>query len=434
MDLGQSLRNALAKITGAALVDEKAVNSLVKELQRLLISADVSVSLVFELSERIRRRALSEQIPPSISRKEHIVRVVYDELVSLMGEKYECRLGPQKILVVGLYGSGKTTTCGKLANFYKSRGLSVLLVCADVSRPAAYEQLKQLAEKCGVAFYGEKENTNATHIVRNALSVANQDVIIVDSSGRNAIEDELAKELREIGDVLKPDECFLVVSADIGQVAAKQAKAFNAAVGITGVIVTKMDGSAKGGGALSAVAASGSKIAFMGTGEKISDIEVFDAKKYVGRLLGFPDIEALLERVKEASKELDESMLEEKFTLNTFYKQMKAAKSMGPLKNIFSMLGLSDLPEEVLSQSEEKLRKYESIILSMTPEERENALLVKKSRSRIERIAKGSGRSVDDVKALLQEFERIEKMLNAIKKNRGMRRKFEKMLGTKLGG
>ncbi len=436
VDLGLGLRRALAKITGAAIVDEASVKELVKELQRVLISNDVNVKLVFELTKRIERKALEEKQLKGTSPKEHVVKIVYDELVALMGEKHAPKLEKQKILLLGLFGSGKSTSVGKIAHFYKSRGLSVGVICADVWRPAAYEQLEQLAKKAGAKFYGEKNVKDARAVVeRGMLELKDVEVLIVDSSGRSAFDAELAKELKEINDVLAPDEKFLVVSADVGQVAGRQAKEFDENVGVTGVIVTKMDGSGKGGGALSAVAASNAKITFIGTGEKMDELELFDATKFVGGLLGFPDLEALLEKVKKIAEEEQlkpEAMLEEKFTIKMFYEQLKAAKKLGPLNKVFGMLGAPDMPKEVLQQSEAKMKEFEVIINSMTKYERENAVVIKKQKGRIERIAKGSGTSEQAVRELLNQFEKMEKLLTGFKKNRGLRRKMEGML--KKGG
>jgi signal recognition particle subunit SRP54 len=431
MDLGKGLREALKRFAGKSVIDEKAVKSLIKELQRILIASDVNVKLVFELSKRIEKRALESEKLEGLTLREHVLKVVYDELVSLLGEGYEPKLSPHKILLVGLYGSGKTTTAGKLAYFYKKKGLRVALVGADVDRPAAREQLKQLAEKVGVSFYSEGKNE--MEIIKNALSKAREDIIIVDSAGRSAFDDELAKELASIYKTVKPDEVYLVISADIGQVAKKQSEEFSAISPLTGVIVTKMDGSGKGGGALSAVAATGAKIAFIGTGEKIDQFEVYDAKRFVSRLLGMPDIKSLIEKVEELKKEEGmEELAEEEFTIEAFYKQMKAAKKMGPLSSILGMMGMHDLPKEMVEKSEEQLRKYEAMINSMTPEERKDPMLVRKSRGRIERIAKGSGTSVNEVRAFLNQFNRMKTMVERFKHDRSFKKKIEKLMGGKL--
>lgn len=441
MDLGRSLRQALSKFTGAPVADEKAVKALCRELQRVLISSDVNVKLVFELTKRIEARALDTHIAKGLSLREHVVKVVYEELAATMGERYEPTLKPHKVLLLGLYGSGKTTTAGKLAHFYKSRGLSVGVVACDVDRPAAYEQLEQVSRHSGSAFYGINGEKDVRKILSYAKSKWAEDIIIVDSSGRSAFEEALVEQLKVINSAFEPDEKFLVLSADIGQVAGKQAAEFHDAVGLTGVIITKMDGSGKGGGALSAVAASKAKVAFIGVGEKMDALEPFDAQKFVGRLLGFPDLEALMEKVKKIAEEekLPDST-EEKLTLRVFYEQLKAAKKLGPLSSVFSMLGAADVPQDMVRTSEGKLKKFETIINSMTPAEREDAALLRKHRSRIERIAKGSGTTEADVRDLLAQFEKVNSMFTQFKKNRGMRKRVEKMMKgsgvdlSKLGG
>jgi signal recognition particle subunit SRP54 len=235
--------------------------------------------------------------------------------------------------------------------------------------------------------------------------------------------------LKAVYDALAPDEVFLVMTADIGQVAGKQAEEFKRIVPISGVIVTRMDGSGKGGGALSAVAATGAKIAFIGVGEKTDDFEIYKPDKFVGRLLGMPDLETLIEKVKAIAKEEDIKKLEtDELTIETFYEQLKSAKKLGPLGNIFSMLGVSNVPKEMVQQSEEKLKKFESMINSMTKQEKKDPKLIRASKTRVERIAKGSGCSESDVKEFLSQFEKMEKMLKKFKHDRGFRSKMEKMM------
>jgi signal recognition particle subunit SRP54 len=431
MDLGKKLREALSKLTNKPYVDEEAVKALIKDLQRVLISSDVSVKLVFELSKRIEQRALKTEKMETLSLREHVLKVVYDELTAFMGSSYTPRLDKHKVLLCGLFGSGKTTTAGKLAYYYKSKGLSVGLVGADVDRPAAQEQLGQIAEKINVHYYTIKGEKSAAAIVQDALSKSKEDVIIVDSAGRSAFDDELVRELQAISGALNPDEAYLVISGDIGQVAGKQAEEFNRAVKLSGVIATKMDGSGKGGGALSAVAATGTKIAFIGVGEKTEDFEVYDAKRFVGRLLGVPDIAGLMEKVQKIAEEQDLKKLEsEELTIETFYEQLKAAKKMGPLGNVLGMLGAADLPKEAVQQSEGKMKKYEAMINSMTKAEKKDASLLRKSRTRLERVAKGSGCDVKEVREFLTQFEKVGKMMNMFKKNRGFRRQMEKMMSS----
>ncbi len=429
MDLGKGLRTALAKIARLPLVDEKAVKSFIRELQRVLIANDVEIKLVFSLSKKIEEKALHTEKKEYLTLKEHVLEVVYNELVNLMGKSYSPRLEKHKILVVGLYGSGKTTTSAKLAKFFIKKGLTVGLVGADLDRPAAREQLKQLAQKAGAKFYSNGETVE--EIINNALSKYKEDILIVDSAGRSAFDEELAKEIKTIYSLLKPEEVYLVVNADIGQIAGKQAKQFSSIIPISGIIVTKIEGSGKGGGALSSVAATNAKIAFLGTGEKIDDLEVYDSKRFVGKLLGMPDIKGLIEKLESIQNKPKE--IPKKLTIKTFYEQLKAAKQMGPLDNVFGMLGMPDVPKEITQQSQDRLKKFEAIINSMTEEEREDDLLIRKSNSRIERIAKGSGTQPQDVKRFLNEFDKMKKMMKMFERNRGFRGKIEKLLkGKKL--
>jgi len=429
MDLGKKLRETLSKLTGKPYVDEDDVRALIKDIQRVLIASDVNVKLVLGLSKKIEQRALKDNKMEALSLKEHVTKVVYEELVALMGKSYSPRLDKHKILVSGLYGSGKTTTCAKIAHFYKTKGLSVALVGADTDRPAAKEQLEQLSKKVGAAYYTIMDEKIPSRIVEYGLARTKEDVVIVDSAGRSAFDSKLVEELKSVADVLKPDENYLVISADIGQVAGKQATEFNSAVPLSGVIVTKMDGSGKGGGALSAVAASDSKIAFIGVGEKINDFEIYNSEKFVGRLLGVPDIGTLMDKIAEISKDTDIKKLEtEELTIEAFYEQLKAAKKLGPLGNVFSMLGASDVPKEMVQQSEEKLKKFESMINSMTKAEKKDASLLKGQPKRIERIAHGSGCTEKEVREFLSQFEKMEKMMNRFKKDRGFRKKLEGMM------
>lgn len=429
MDLGKKLRDALARIANLPVVDEAAVKSLIKELQRILISSDVNVKLVFELSKRIEQRALHAEKMEALTLREHVLKVVYDELIGFMGQGYQPRMDRHKVLLLGLYGSGKTTSAAKLAHFYKTRGLSVALVGADVERPAAQEQLRQLSGKVGAKYYTTMGEKVAGKVVERALNETKEEVIIVDSAGRSAFDSELADELRGIYNVLKPDEIYLVLNADIGQVAGRQAEQFSSIAPLTGVIVTKMDGSGKGGGALSAVAATKAKIAFIGVGEKIGDFEIYDATRFVGRLLGMPDIKGLVEKIEKVKEEeqLEEAETEE-LTIENFYKQLKAAKKMGPLGSVLGMMGMSDLPKEALATGEEKMKKYEAIINSMTKTERKDASLVRKNNARAERIARGAGCEPKDVKRFLNEFEKMEKVVNMFKRNRGFRKQIEKFM------
>ncbi len=431
MDLGEGIRKALARITGAPVVDEAAVKDLVKELQRALLSSDVNVKLVLELTKKIEERAIHEKPPSLLSVREHVVSIVYEELAKMLGEKYEPQVRKQRIMMLGLFGSGKTTSVSKIAKFFMNKGLSVGVIAGDVHRPAAHEQLEQLSKQVGCGFYGRK-GAGAEEITKEALSALSKyDVLILDTAGRSAFDAELAGELARLNELFKPDEKFLVVSADVGQVAGKQATEFNNTVGVTGVIVTKMDGSGKGGGALSSVKATGAKVAFLGTGEKPEALEVFDATQFVARLCGFPDLKALLEKTKELTdqQDLQKAMEEGKLDYNSFLAQMKAMRNMGPLKSVFQMLGVYDLPEELMVKSEEKMKKFEAIVHSMTPYERTNPEAMRNAK-RQERIARGAGVKPELVKELVTSFDRSQKMMKSLKGNRGL---MKKLGGMNLG-
>ncbi len=417
-NLGRDLRNAVRKLAGRPVVDEAAVNEFVRELQRALISADVDVKLVKKLSSRIKKSALEKERPKALSTKDHVLKVVYDELVKLVGEGGDIDLKEPKIMLIGLFGSGKTTQAGKLALHLKKRGLSPVLIGTDTWRPAAFQQLKMLGERIDVPAYGEVEAENATEILKDGLEqFKKRKAIIVDTAGRDALDVEMISELKKLERIFQPTEILLVVPADIGQSARKQAEAFSA-VNITGVIVTKLDGTAKGGGALTACAEAGVPIKFIGVGEKLEDLERFEPEGFVSRLLGWGDIKALLRRAEEVSKaeEMTPEEMVENFNLEVFAKQMEAAKNMGPMKQVLGMLGVTDVPRELLSQSEEKLEVYRYLIDSMTEKEKKDASMIKGSRAR--RILEGSGRSKKELKELLKHYQATEKMIKMFKKGR----------------
>lgn len=421
MGLGESIRGIIRKFTGG-VADETSIKELIKELQRTLISNDVNVKLVLTFSKALEEKCLIKR-HEGLGFKEFVVSTVYEELVKILGEKYTPEIKPKKILLCGLYGSGKTTSCSKIAKYYSSRGLKVLLIPGDVHRPAAFEQLKQISEQVNVSFFDVRAKTVKELMKALKEHRGKEEVLIFDTAGRSAFDQELADELKFIDDEFKPDEKILVVSGDIGQVAFKQATEFkNVLHNVTGVIATKMDGSAKGGGVLSAVAASGSRILFLGTGEKPEDLTAYDPKKFVSNLLGFPDFETLLEKAKEinVTKELPQ-----KLTYAAFIEQLKAMKKMGSLKSIMQMMGVYDVPEELVGKSEEKLKAFENAYNSMTEMERNETDLMKE-KSRQERVAKGAGLKVEEVKEMVTNFEKISKMMKGLEKNRGLMSKLRK--------
>ena len=339
-------------------------------------------------------------------------------------------------MMTGLYGQGKTTSCGKLATYFKKKGLRPALIAGDVHRPAAYEQLKQIADKVKVPFYGNKDEKNAVKVVNEGISKfkKNSDIIIVDTSGRHKLEDDLIQEMKDIFKTAKPDEKILVIDAAVGQQAGSQAKAFNDAVDISGIILTKLDGTAKGGGALSAAAEVGAPILFIGTGEHPTDFETFDPASFISRLLGMGDIKSLLEKAEESLKGKDaektaKRLMSGKFTLNDMYDQMDMLKGMGPLNKIAEMLpgNLTGKMKDVdMNDTENRLKKFRVIMDSMTDEEMDNPSIVRASR--IKRISRGAGVENKDVKELLKYYNMTKRMMKGLSGNRKMRKNLMKQL------
>ncbi|MEM2110533.1 MAG: signal recognition particle protein Srp54 [Candidatus Bathyarchaeia archaeon] len=425
--LGSSLYESLKKIFRVSVVDEAVVKELIRDLQRSLLQADVNVKYVFELSKRIEERALKEKLPPGIPRREHVIKVVYEEMTRFLGENpVPLRVNPGKknvFMLVGIQGSGKTTTTAKLARYFQKRGFKTALICADTFRPGAFAQLQQLAQQINVPIYGDEKEKNPVKIALEGLKKFDSyEVIIVDTAGRHKDELSLIKEMKMLEAAIKPDEVIMVIDGTIGQQAAVQAKAFHEATPIGSIIVAKLDGSARGGGALSAVVATGAPIKFIGTGEKIDAIEVFDPPRFVGRLLGMGDLQSLIEKVREAEVKVPEkkakAILSGKFTLADMYEQLEAVKSMGPFSRIFKMLpGFGyEIPEEQIEVAEDQLKKWRVIIQSMTPEEREDPKIL--NASRIRRAARGSGTSEKEVKTLLERYFMMRKMMKTIRRKK----------------
>jgi len=435
--LGKSLRDVISHISGSSVVDEDLIREVSKELQRALLQADVNVQLVLEITNKIQERALNEKPPAGKSSKDHVTRIIYEELVALLKNGVPFEYKPQTIMMVGLYGQGKTTTAGKLALHLTKKGFSVGLIGADVYRPGALDQLQQLGAKINVEVYGEPGNPKAAEIVKNGKAkFADKKIVIIDTSGRHALEDELIQELKDIAEVSNPDERILVLDSQVGQQAGPQADAFHKAVGVTGVILTKMDGTAKGGGALSAVAKTKARIIFIGTGEHIRELEPFNADSFISRLLGMGDLSSLMriakEELEDEEKALQEMMsgaLMGRFTLSDMYVQMAAVNKMGPLQKVMSMIpGLGNMQDKIdYEESQRRLSKFRVIMDSMTKEEKDDPNLIKGKR--IERIAKGAGVGTYDVKGLLKQYNQSKKMMSSFGKDRKMRKQLMKQLG-----
>jgi signal recognition particle subunit SRP54 len=425
--LGSSLNDALKKIFRAPVMDEKTVKELVRDLQRALLQADVNVKLVLEVSKRIEERALKEKVPPGVSRREHVVKVVYEELTHFLGEKpASLKIEPGKrtvIMLVGIQGSGKTTASGKLAKYFQKRGLKTALVCTDTYRPGAYDQLKQLADRINIPVYGEpKEKKSEKIALRGLKQFKDYDVVIVDTAGRHKEEKGLIDEMKRLEKAIKSDEAILVIDGTIGQQAAVQARAFHEATPIGSILVSKLDGSARGGGALSAVAAIGAPIKFISAGEKLGDIEAFVPSRFVGRLLGMGDLQSLVDKVREAEVKVPEkkarAFLSGKFTLTDMYEQFESMKKMGPLKGLLKMIpGMSyNIPDEQMNMAEDALKKWRVIIQSMTPKEREKPKIL--SSSRIRRVARGSGTTEKEVKELIKQYNNMRKMMKTLRRKK----------------
>ncbi|MGM5484377.1 MAG: signal recognition particle protein Srp54 [Nanobdellota archaeon] len=441
--LGSSLKGTLKKITNSLFVDEKLVNELVKDIQRALLQADVNVKLVFDLTKDIKQKALKQDIPAGLTKKEYLVNVVYESMTEFLGgegEKIEITEKPFRIMLTGLFGNGKTTTAGKLAKYFSKRGHKVAVIQTDTWRPAAYDQLKQISEQVGVAFFGDKEDKDPVSIYeKNEEELNKYDVVIVDTAGRDALSDELIEEIGKIDKAVDANEKLLVMGADVGQAAQKQAQAFHDSCGVTGVIITKMDGTAKGGGALVACQVTEAPVKFIGTGEKPDAFEKFNPKGFVGRLLGMGDIEALLEKANEAFKEEDAKDMSKKFmkgefTLIDLYEQMEAMKKMGPLNKVMDMIpgaGQMNIPKDMLQQQEGKLDTWKIVMNSCTKEELENPDIMDKSR--VERIADGAGASVTDVREMLKHYKKGKKMMKMFKPGKGGKKKMEQMM-KQMGG
>jgi len=439
--LGESLKESMRRLFKAALIDPKFIDSLVSDIKKALIASDVNIELASRLAENIKKRALAEKPSKTLTAREHTVNIVYDELVKFLGFEFEpinLDAHPTKIMLVGLFGSGKTTTAGKLAKYYKKQGLKVCLVQTDTWRPAAFEQLKQLSEKINVPFYGVKEEKDPVKILKKfEPDFSRFDIIIVDSAGRDALNKELIEEIKRVREFLKPQESLLVLSGDMGQGALKQAQAFQSAANVTGMVISKLDGTAKGGGAISACAATGAKVKFIGVGEHIDDFEEYKPKNFVSRLLGMGDLETLLKKASDAmhkdeAEKLSKKVLKGDMNLEDLYKQLESLQKMGPLSQIIGMIpgmGMSKIPKELLETQGEKMKFWKFVIQSMTPQEKEHPEII--NSKRIARIAKGSGRPESDVRELIKQYNQMKKMMKTLGNQKQMQ-KLQKMFGGKL--
>ncbi|MFW5938970.1 MAG: signal recognition particle protein Srp54 [Halolamina sp.] len=448
-NLGSSLRGTMDTLRGKSRLDEADVQEIVKEIQRSLLQADVEVDLVMELSSNIEERALNEEPPGGTSARDHILKIVYEEMVAVVGDSTEIPLESQTIMLAGLQGSGKTTTASKIAWWFAKKGLRPAVIQTDTFRPGSYQQAKQMAENAEVEFYGDPDAEDPVQIARDGLeATADADVHIVDTAGRHALESELIDEIEEIERAVDPDRNLLVLDAAIGQGAKAQAREFDDAIGIDGVTITKLDGTAKGGGALTAVNETDSSIAFLGTGETVQDIERFEPDGFISRLLGMGDLKQLSERVERAMQETQEGeddwepedMLQGNFTLKDMQRQMDAMNKMGPLDQVMDMIpgmggGLMDqLPDDAMDVTQDRMRSFEVIMDSMTDEELEDPRSI--GAQQVRRIARGSGTEEETVQELLQQHKMMDQTLNQFQGmgDGDMQRMMKKMQGGDGGG
>ncbi|MFH1365317.1 MAG: signal recognition particle receptor subunit alpha [archaeon] len=427
--LSEVIKKATDKLANAIFLDKNLVDSIVRNLQRALIEADVNVVLVKQLTDKLKKAAVDERVK-GIEKKEHLIKILHDELLKILGEYKQLKLQTKqnRIMLLGLYGAGKTTTIAKLGNYYAKRGSKVALVGLDVHRPAAKEQLKQLAEKNKLNYFIDEEENDAVKTWKKfEPKLKDYNLVLIDTAGRHNLDNELVKEIKELNKEIKPTESILVMPADIGQAAKQQAVEFKKAVNITGVIITRMDSTAKGGGALTACAeiSEDAKVGiyFITAGEKINDIDEFNPKSFLSRLLGMGDLQALLEKVKSATdgkkaKEIQQRIEQGKLSLDDVIEQVKSMNSLGGFDKIKSMIpGFgnieSKVPEGVLENQQKKISKWEHIIKSMTSEERANPELLKKQTSRISRVAKGAGVNNSEIRSLLKQYDLLNDMIKS---------------------
>jgi signal recognition particle subunit SRP54 len=424
--LSNRLQDVFQSIKGETRLTESTVENALREIRLALLEADVNFKVVKAFVDRVRDRAMDQAVLKSLTPSQQVIKIVRDELLALFGDAkgglQETSARPRVILMLGLQGSGKTTTTGKLAKWLAKQGRHPIVVSTDVRRPAAIQQLAIVAEQAGVRVHDPAGEMDPVARAKGALAEARavgNDVVIVDTAGRLHIDDELMKELVAIKEISGPSDLLYVADAMTGQDAIKSAGEFNAQIGVTGVVLTKIDGDARGGAALSVVSVVGVPIAFVGSGEKLDDLEPFHADRFVSRMLGMGDVLSLIEKAEEvidqgAAEKLEAKIRKGGFTLEDFRDQLRMLKRMGPLDKILGMLpGMGSMKELAGQKPDEKqLGRIEAIINSMTPEERKYAEVLDGSRRK--RVAKGSGTTVEDVNRLLKQFVEMQRMLKMV--------------------
>jgi len=418
--LGSALKGGINKISNAIFVDKKLIDRIVKEIQKALIEADVNIELVLQLSKKIKKLAYDENIK-NIDKKEQLIKLIHDEILNLLGEKSELKLQKQtSIMFLGLYGAGKTTTIAKLGFYYAKRGRKVALLGLDTQRPAAMDQLEQMAKKAKLPVFVDKKEKDPIKIINQyEKDLKKYNLILIDTAGRDGLNKELTKEIQKLNKTLKPTYRILVMPADIGQAAKTQTEEFQKALSIDGVIITRMDGTSKAGGALTACAETKAPVFFIGVGEQIHEIETFDPESFISRILGMGDLQGLLEHVKSATsekqmKKAEARLKEGKFTLRDLQAQLEQMNKLGSMDKLMGMIpGMSaaKVPKDVLAKQEQKMAHWKNAISSMTEQEIETPEILEKQTSRIQRIAKGSGTTTTEIRELLKQYKLLKEMM-----------------------
>ena len=420
-NLSEKLQETLGKLTGKGKLSEKDINDAAREIKLSLLEADVNYKVVKEFVKKIKERSMGQDVMESLTPGQTVIKIVNEELTALMGKensKLELKGStPHVVLMVGLQGSGKTTHSGKLVRKLKKEGRNPLLVALDIYRPAAIDQLKVVGKKAEVEVFekGKQDPVKTANEAKEYARRNNNDVVIMDTAGRLQIDEDLMDELKNIKKAVKPDEILLVVDAMVGQESVNVAKTFDDYLDITGVILTKLDGDARGGAALSIRQVVGKPIKFIGTGEKLDDLEAFHPDRMASRILGMGDVLSLIEKaekqvsLKEA-RELEEKMRNQSYTLDDFIEQINQIRNMGPLEDLLAMIpGVNNKMLKNVNVDEKGFVRIEALISSMTKEEREKPEIIGKSRK--ERIAKGSGVDMNELNKLLKQFKELKKMM-----------------------
>jgi signal recognition particle subunit SRP54 len=435
--LSGKLQSAFRNLRGLGRISEENVGEALREVRMALLEADVNFKVARDFIERVKTKSLGQEVILSVQPGQQMIKIIHDELVDLLGSTNASLTlsGPTaSILMVGLHGSGKTTSSGKLARWLEKQGRRPLLVAADVYRPAAMDQLETLGQKLNLPVFVRRGETDVQSIARQALVFAREqerNTLIFDTAGRLQIDEPLVQELVRLRDLVKPQEILLVLDSATGQEAVNVAAHFDRALGVTGAILTKLDGDARGGAALSLRAVTGKPIVFVGVGEKLEEFEPFHPERMASRILGMGDVVSLVEKAAEAvdldeAKRIEEKMRKGQFTLEDFLGQMRQMKKLGPLESLIGLLpgGAEAIKQTDMSKSEQEFRRMEAMICGMTPIERRNPQILNASRRK--RIAKGSGVTVTELNSLLNRFGQMQQMMKKMGK-------FQRMMG-KMGG